>query len=158
MADVLALVMNQHMENYLDDTGSHHSNLPKHIQVNQEILQCFRNAGLYTNAKKCEFHKERMEFLGVDVSKDGFEMERVKVEMVRDWKPPRNVRAVREFVGFCNFYWRFIKSFSEIARPLHDLTKKGQTWQWTMNEQHAFDTLKEMICALPVLIHADPAQ
>ena len=97
-----------------------------------------------------------MGFLGVEVSPKGFEMEWLKIETIQDWRPPRNIRGVREFIGFCNFYWRFIKSFSEIARPLHDLTKVGQLWQWTENEQHAFDTLKRMICESPVLIHADP--
>ena len=56
-----------------------------------------------------------MDFLGVELSADGFEMERIKVDAVRDWKPPRNVRAVREFIGFCNFYRRFVKNFAEIA-------------------------------------------
>ena len=158
MSDVLAPVQHQRVENYLDDTGSHHETLSEHIRVNREILGCFQKAGLFANAKKCEFHKDRMEFLGVEVSPEGFEMERVKVETVREWQPPRTVKAVREFIGFCNFYQRFIKSFSEIARPLHDLTKKGQPWQWTDREQHAFQTLKEMICASPVLIHADPSK
>jgi hypothetical protein len=68
----------------------------------------------------------------------------------------QNVRAVWEFIGFCNFYRRFIKSFSEIACPLHDLTKAGQPWKWDENEQFAFETLKRMICESPVLIHTDP--
>ena len=116
------------MENYLDDTGTHHTNLEDHVQVNREVLQCFRKEGLFVNTRKCEFHKDQMEFLGVEVSPDGFEMEKLKVEMVADWKPPRNVQAVWEFVGFCNFYQQFIKSFSEIMCPLHDLTKVNQQW------------------------------
>ena len=156
MTDTLQTVASQRVENYLDDTGTHHTNLEDHVRVNREVLQCFRKEGLFVNARKCEFHKDRMEFLGVEVSADGFEMEKLKVETVADWKPPRNVRAVREFVGFCNFYRRFIKSFSEIARPLHDLTKVNQRWTWAEKEQHAFETLKRMVCESPVLIHADP--
>jgi hypothetical protein len=156
MSDILAPVINQRVENYLDDTATHHLDLGEHIRVNREVLKCFRKAGLFINARKCEFHKERMGFLGVEISPKGFEMERVKIEAIQDWRPPRNVRGVREFIGFCNFYRRFIKSFSEIARPLHDLTKVGQLWQWTENEQHTFDTLKNMICESPVLIHVDP--
>ena len=97
-----------------------------------------------------------MEFLGVEVLPEGFEMERVKVDSVRAWKPPGTIHAVREFIGFCNFYQRFVKSFSKIARPLHDLLKDGKQWQWMDREQNAFETLKRMICELPVLIHADP--
>jgi len=157
MTDVLQPVATQQVENYLDDMGTHHTNKEEHIWVNREVLRCFRNAGLFINAKKCKWHKEKMEFLGVD-SPEGFEMEKLKVEVIQDWRPPRNIRGVREFTGFCNFYQRFIKSFSEIARPLHDLTKVGQQWKWTEVEQSAFDTLKHMVCESPVLIHADPTK
>ena len=156
MNDTLAPVLVKQVESYLDDSGSHHKEKDEHVQVNREVLQLFRENGLFANAKKCEFHKDRMEFLGVEVSPEGFEMEHVKVDAVRRWKPPGTVRAVREFIGFCNFYRRFVKSFSEIARPLHDLLKDGQRWQWTDREQHAFETLKRMICESPILIHADP--
>ena len=58
-------------------------------------------------------------------------------------------------MGFCNFYHHFIKSFSEITCPLHNLTKVNQLWKWTKVEQYTFDTLKHMICDSPVLIHVD---
>jgi len=92
------------VENYLDDTGTHHETRDEHVQVNRAILEWFREAGLFANAKRCEFHQERMGFLGVDVSPKGFEMELVKVEMVCNWKPPKTVCVVWEFVGICNFY------------------------------------------------------
>ena len=104
MLDVLGPVLHKCIENYLDDTGSHHLAKTEHVQANRHVLQCFRDNGLFVNAKKCEFHKEQMSFLGVEVSADGFEMEKSKVETVREWKVPGTVRGVREFVGFCNFY------------------------------------------------------
>ena len=156
MSDVLAPVASLGVENYLDNTASHHQVLDKHIMVNLEILKCFDHHHIFINLDKCEFHTDKMTFLGVEVTPEGFEMEWLKVETIQDWRPPRNVRGVREFIGFCNFYRHFIKSFSEIARPLHNLTKVGQQWQWTDTEQHAFDTLKRMVCESPVLIHADP--
>ena len=66
----------------------------EHVTVNHAILQIFRETGLFANARKCDFHKERMNFLGVDVSPEGFEMEQVRVETVADWKPPKTVKAV----------------------------------------------------------------
>ena len=156
MSDVLALVASLGVENYLDDTASHHQELDKHITVNLKIFECFDRHHIFINLEKCEFHTDKMTFLGVEVTLEGFEMEWLKVETIQDWRPPRNVRGVREFIGFCNFYRCFIKSFSEIAQPLHDLTKVGQQWQWTDTKQHAFDTLKRMVCESPVLIHADP--
>jgi hypothetical protein len=95
--------------------------------------------------------------LGVEVSQKGFEMEKMKVDMIEKWQAPRNVWGVCEFVRFCNFYQRFIRSFSEVARPLHDLMKVGQLWKWTKLEQSTFDELKQHICESPVLKHADPS-
>jgi hypothetical protein len=85
-------------------------------------------------------------------------MEKMKVDMIEKWQAPRNVQGVWEFIGFCNFYCRFIRSFSEIACPLHDLMKVGQLWKWTESEQSAFDELKQRICESLVLRHADPAR
>jgi hypothetical protein len=142
MFETLGSILYQHVKNYLDDMGSHHLSMEEHVQVNRDILQRFRESGLFANTKKCEFHQDTLQFLGVEVSQRGFKMEKMKVDMIEKWKNPQNVWGVCEFVGFCNFYRWFIKSFSEIARPLHDLTKTGQQWQWTEQEQMAFDELK----------------
>jgi hypothetical protein len=123
MFETLGSILHHQVENYIDDMGSHHLTMEEHVQVNRDILQRFRESGLFTNAKKCKFHQDTLQFLGVEVSQKGFEMEKMKVDMIEKWQAPKNVRGVREFVGFCNFYWRFIRSFSEIACPLHNLTK-----------------------------------
>jgi hypothetical protein len=115
MFETLGSVLYQCVKNYLDDTGSHHLSMEEHVQVNRDILQRFRDSGLFANTKKCEFHQDTLQFLGVEVSQKGFEMEKMKVDMIEKWKSLRNVRGVHEFVGFCNFYQQFIKSFLEIA-------------------------------------------
>src|SRR5258708_37813802 len=122
----------------------------------RQVFEILRRHKLYVKAKKCEFHKKEMELLGIKVTTQGFEMEDKKVTEVRQWKAPRNVRGVRSFLGFCNFYRRFIKNFSQIARPLHDLEKKDSPWKWTSREQKAFEELKELVTSKPVLSHANP--
>src|SRR5258706_1698259 len=141
---------------YLDDANTHNATQTEHIATNCAFFQRCREAGITLNPKKCEFHKNKVDFLGVELSAEGFEMERVKVDAIREWKPPRNVKGVREFIGFCNFYRRFVKNFAEVARPLHDLTKQDNKWEWGPRQQFAFQTLKDIICAAPVLIHPDP--
>jgi hypothetical protein len=79
-----------------------------------------------------------------------------KVSAVRDWPTPTTLWDVRAFIGFSNFYRRFIKDFSSIARPLHDLTKKDVPWKWHAEQQHAFDTIKEKFCQEPILKVYDP--
>jgi len=78
-----------------------------------------------------------------------------KVEEIRAWTMPEKVVDVQSFMGFANFYRRFIKDFSKIAKPLTDLTKKGIKWRWTLSCQEAFDTLKEMFTTGPILTHFD---
>jgi len=83
-------------------------------------------------------------------------MEVQKVTEVQKWEPPKNIRGVQSFLGFCNFYRRFIKNFSIIARPLHELEKKDHPWQWGVKEQEAFNRLKEIVTEKPVLQHMNP--
>jgi hypothetical protein len=147
-----------HLVGYLDDANTHNLEIEEHILTNQNFLQRCWEAGIFLNPKRCKFHKQKVDFLGVELSADGFEMERVKVEAVRDWQPPHNVRRVREFIGFCNFYHWFVRNFTEVARPLHNLTMKDHKWEWGHRQQHAFQTLKDIICAPPILIHADPEE
>src|SRR5258708_23482545 len=69
-------------------------------------------------------------------------MDPVKVQGVTDWPQPVKVKDVQSFIGFVNFYQRFICSFSEIAHPLHVLTHKWKDWSWGVAKQQAFDALK----------------
>src|SRR5258708_3446451 len=78
-------------------------------------------------------------------------MDPVKVQGVTDWPQPAKVKDVQSFIGFMNFYWRFICNFSEIACPLHVLTQKSKDWSWGAAEQQAFDALKSTITSTPML-------
>ena len=82
-------------------------------------------------------------------------MTSTKVEEIRAWSTPEKVINVQSFMGFANFYRRFIKGFSKIAKPLMDLKKKGIKWTWTPSCQDAFDKLKEMFTTGPIRTHFD---
>jgi len=75
----------------------------------------------------------------------------VKVAGVAEWPKPTNKREVQSFLGFANFYWRFIQDFSHHARPLFDLTRNNQKWKWGTSEAAAFWKLKEIVTSAPVL-------
>jgi hypothetical protein len=85
-------------------------------------------------------------------------MDSVKVDGIATWPTPRYVKDIQSFVGFCNFYRRFIQDFLHIAKPLHTLTTKDQKWDWTPECQAAFDTLKARFTSLPILILPDPTK
>ena len=79
------------------------------------------------------------------------EMDSVKLSAIKEWKPPASVKGVRSFLGFANFYRKFIPNFSHIVTPLNLLTRKDQPWAWTSLQQSAFDTLKAAFSSGPVL-------
>jgi len=92
----------------------------------------------------------------MDISWNGFEMDKKKTSTIAAWERLTSVQGIREFISFVNFYWRWIPGFSDIARPLHNLFQKNQAWQWTKSEQAAFETLKWQVSQALVLVHADP--
>ena len=82
-------------------------------------------------------------------------MDPIKLAGIRDWPSPTTVKQIRSFLGFGNYYRRFISGFAKIARPLHDLTKENKIWNWTNECQTAFETLKERFSTAPVLSMTD---
>ena len=85
------------------------------------------------------------------VMKDTIMMDPLKLAGIRDWPVPTTVKQVCSFLGFRNFYCRFISGFAHIAWPLHDLTRKSRIWEWTTKCQVAFELLKEKFSTAPVL-------
>ena len=85
-------------------------------------------------------------------------MDSVKVKGIQDWSTPSTVKQVWSFLGFGNFYRKFIKKFSELARPLNDLLKKDRKFEWTQECQQAFDTLKWKFTEEPVLMMPDQSR
>jgi hypothetical protein len=83
-------------------------------------------------------------------------MDPAKVKAVLDWPIPKTVTEVQEFMGFANFYRRFIKGYSEIATPLTNLTKKDRIFSWTENKQFAFEKLKRRFSEISILAIFDP--
>jgi len=93
---------------------------------------------------------EEILILGVIIRKGQVEIEQEKIKAIKEWKTPTKVKDVESFLGFANFYWRFIQNFSHVARPLNELKEKKE---WTWNEEHdkAFEELKEKIISQLVL-------
>ena len=81
----------------------------------------------------------------------GIRVDPEKVRAIREWEAPSTPKGVRQFLGFANFYREFISDFSNIARPLTQLTRKGILFQWGSKEEAAFRKLKEMFISAPVL-------
>lgn len=141
---------------YLDDILVFTQTLEEHRQVVQEVLRRLEKYDLYLRPEKCEFEKDQVEYLGLVIKEGKVSMDPAKVKAVTEWPTPRNLKEVRSFVGFANFYRRFIRDFAKMARPLHDLTKKDEQWHWGPEQQQAFDRLKEAFTTEPVLVMWSP--
>ena len=76
---------------YLDDANTHNPTLEEHIQTNLAFFEQCAQANITLNLDKCEFHKEKVDFLGVQLSADSFETEHLKVDIIQEWKPPHDV-------------------------------------------------------------------
>jgi len=94
-----------------------------------------------------------VEFLGMIVSEKGLEMCQDKIRAIRNWPTPNTLKEVQAFLGFANFYRRFICDYSKIAVPLTALTQKNQQFEWTLHAQDAFNELRSRFLQAPVLIH-----
>ena len=140
-----------------DPTGKL-DDLAYHEKAVREVLEVFREHKLFLKPEKCDFSQSAVEYLGFVISGDHVMMDPTKVDGVKSWPTPTNLRTLRSFLGFINFYRRFIKDFALIARPLNDLTKKDVKWIWTDKENQAFESLKETLCTAPVLAHPDTSK
>ena len=93
---------------------------------------------------------EEIPILEVVVGNGQVKMEQEKIKAVKEWKTPMKIKNVESFLGFANFYWRFIHNFSHTAKPLNKLKGKKE-WKWRNEHQETFEELKEKITSQPVL-------
>ena len=144
---------------YLDDIlifsrpGQDHDNMVK------QVFERLRTARLFTNAKKCEFDKSSVEYLGFIISSRGVQMNPKKLDTITNWPIPKTVKQIQSFLGFTNFYRRFIHHYADLAIPLNSLTAKKCKESFTGltdAAKQAFEQLKLAFTTAPVLQHFNP--
>jgi hypothetical protein len=144
---------------YLDDILIYSKNNEEHTRHLRLVLERLRKYGLYANRKKCHFYTDSVDFLGFVVSNQGVSMDVRRVETIADWPSPTSYKDIQQFLGFANFYRRFIKDYSRIARPLTSLLKgmvngrKPGKLTLEGDAAEAFKTLCAAFTTAPVLVH-----
>src|SRR5437016_10149774 len=147
--------------NYMDEIFLFARTRQELEENTKRVLQRLRDNDLFLKPKKCEFSKEKVEWLSMIIEEGKISMDPGKLKGISEWPSPTTVKQTRGFLGFGNFYQRFIKHFSEIAKPLNDLLKKDRKFEWTDVCQKAFDKLKKRFTEEPVLMmpdHSKPFQ
>ena len=140
---------------YLDDVVVVGRSFEEHLRNLQNVFERLRGAGLRLKPKKCAFLQEEVLYLGHLVSREGISTDPSKIDKVVNWPEPVSTKEVQQFLGFANYYRRFIQDFSQIAKPLHRLTERNCPFKWTAECQQSFDELKAKLTTAPVLAYPD---
>jgi hypothetical protein len=138
---------------YMDDILVCSKDEMSHREHVNRILKKLKKHKLSLKAEKCWFDQKTIEFLGLIISHDSIWMDKAKVKAILDWPKPTNKRELQQFLGFVNFYQRFVRGFAKIAEALTKLTGKEE-WMWTVLQEEAFVGLKmrigeEVVLAIP---------
>ena len=152
---VLDHKMVSHVVVYLNDILIFADNEAKLEQLTHKVLQCLLNLNLFLRPEKCSFNKTAVKYLGIIIFEGELCMDPVKLAAIKQWPRPKTVKDIQKFSGFCNFYCRFIKAYSELAHPLFNLTKKGTPFLWTERHDQAFKGLQAALTSSPVLLLPD---
>jgi len=136
---------------YLDDIIIFSRDLDSHLERLERLFVRLREANLKLKPSKCQVMQKQVTFLGFTVCQAGVGTDPSKIEAIQHWPVPTTLRQSRAFVGLCQYYRRFVPNFSEIAAPLHALTKKGARFDWTPQCQSAFEQLKRCLTSADVL-------
>lgn len=138
---------------YLDDVIVFGRNFGETIERLQEVLKRLQVANLKLKAKKCYFFQKSVHFLGHIVGEEGVKCDPTKVEKVQHWPEPTNLRELQSFVGFTNYYRRFVPDYSSRIAPLLKLTRKNVTYHWDDRCQQVFQWLKDYFSKAPILAY-----
>jgi hypothetical protein len=141
---------------YLDNVLIYTKTIKEHREITREVLRCLEENDLYLRPAKCKFECTEVKYLSMLIQENHVSMNLAKVQAVTNWPAPRNLKDVRGFLGFADFYRRFIEGFVRIARPLNDLTRKDVPWSWGQSRQEVFSELKARFTSSPVLVMWQP--
>ncbi|ESK82587.1 reverse transcriptase-rnase h-integrase, partial [Moniliophthora roreri MCA 2997] len=140
---------------YMDDILIFSEGRDDHKERTERLMRRLKTHDLFLKPEKCEFDVIEVIFLGMVIRPGYIAMDPVKLAGIADWEPPQTVKGVRAFLGFGNFYQKFIGKYAHLTRPLNDLLQKNRKFEWTRQCQIAFDLLKVKFLSEPILVMPD---
>ncbi|MBW0584707.1 hypothetical protein O181_124422 [Austropuccinia psidii MF-1] len=129
----------------------------EHVTHVPTVIARLRANNLFAKASKCLFHVSSVEYLGYVASSEGLKMDQAKFQQILNWPPPRKLKALQPFLGFSNFYHRFIKNYSKKISSFTGFLKKYSHFPLNEEALRQFHQLKEEFIIHPILSHFDPS-
>jgi hypothetical protein len=152
---VYAELIGQCLIVYMDDCNIYSATFKQHLKDLRKVFELTRKNHLRLNAAKCFFGKEKLEFLGFIVSKEGTHADPRLTDKVQNFPAPTNAKQALSFLMLASYYRRFIQDFAKIAEPIRKLMKKNVPFKWDTAAQEAFRTLKTKLVQAPILARPD---
>jgi hypothetical protein len=140
---------------FFDDILIYSASFEQHLQHIQQVLELLSRDQWLLKLSKCRFAQQSIAYLGHVISAEGVATDPSKVDTIKQWPRPVDVKELCSFLGLVGYYRKFVRNFTVIARPLHDLLRKGTVFVWTPSHQSAFDALKTALISAPVLALPD---
>ncbi len=155
MDEVLRETLDEFTAVYIDDIIIYSNTFEEHLQHVEEVLRRLKEAKLVIKLKKCMFIQEEIKLLGHIVGRNGIKTDPEKIEKVKNYPRPTNLRELRGAIGLFTYYRKFVPEFAKLARPLHELSKKDIRFIWGERQEEAFESLKKKLTEAPILGNPD---
>ena len=143
---------------YMDDIVIYGKNLQDHNNKLKEVFIKLREHNLKLQPIKCNFLRKELIYLGHIINENGIFPDPEKIKDVQKFPIPKTPKNIKQFLGLCGYYRRFIKNFSQIASPLNNLLKKNVEFIWSPSCNKAFEELKSKLINPPILTYPDFSQ
>ncbi len=155
MNKILKPVLYQSTLVYLDDIIVFSKSIDDHINHLATVFKLLAINGLKLKLKKCEFFKDKIDYLGHVVSTEGVAPNEKKIKAIIDYPEPRNSKELSSFLGLASYYRKLIRAFADKAHPLTMLTRKNIAWEWGDSQRDAFNCIKHCLTSTPILRYPD---
>jgi hypothetical protein len=151
MNHILAPLLRKGVVVFIDDILVYSATWAEHLQLLEAVFHLLQQHNIKIKLSKCSFAQKQLKYLGHIISAAGVATDPKKITDVKNWPIPETPKDVRGFLGLAGYYRNFVRHFGAIAKPLTELLKKGQIFQWTSVHQEAFELLKQALITAPVL-------
>lgn len=152
------LGMDEYVLVYLDDILVFSKTEEEHLQHVRKVFEVLRTHKFYAKRKKCNFMQRELLYLGHILNDEGLRPDPAKVAAVETWAVPQDLHQLRSFLGFANYFRKFIQGFSKLVTPLTELTRNGVPYVWSPECQTAYEGVKHALITAPTLLLADPTK